>query len=49
MGHLGYTNVSDDSLDEDIEALDELNPDLLDQIALAGKRFAHLMARFKRA
>ena len=47
MGRLGF--AAQDSLVEGDEAVDELDPDLLDQTAIAGRRFELLLERFRRA
>lgn len=47
MGRLGFG--ASDSLAEGDEAVDEIDPDLLDQTAIAGRRFEMLLARFRRA
>lgn len=47
MATMGFTGAS--SLDEAVEAPDELDPALLDSVALAGKRFELLLERFRRA
>ncbi|MCP5157277.1 MAG: cyclic nucleotide-binding domain-containing protein [Ectothiorhodospiraceae bacterium] len=44
MGRLGFG--AGDALEDD-ESVDELDPELLDQTALAGRRFERLLARFR--
>jgi len=43
VGRMGFGSARID----DAEDPDELDPDLLDQTALAGKRFDHLLSRFR--
>lgn len=44
-GRLGFGSTT--SLDEEAEAVDELSPELLDQTAMAGRRFELLVARMR--
>ena len=47
MGHMGYGETSESDMNANATDVDELDPDVLDSLALAGKRFEYILQRLR--